>query len=66
MCGMAMASIADSKSQQTKFYALGAKLFDMMISTIQAETLGVNLPDQSSATLRRGVPQSFKENRHAD
>jgi len=64
--GVTMASITDSKSQRTAFYSSGTNLFGVKITTIEAETLGVNPPDKPSVLLKRGIPQSFPENRHAD
>ena len=64
--GVPMALIVDSKSQRAAFYPAGTNLFGLIFTTITAETLELKLPDQTSATLKRGVPQSFPEDRHAD
>jgi hypothetical protein len=64
--GVPMALLADSKSRRTAFYPAGTNLFGLILTTITAETLGLKCPDQTSVTLKRGVPQSFPEDRHAD
>lgn len=64
--GVPMALITDSKSRRAAFYAQGTNLFSLTITTIEPESLGARLPDQSPATLKRGVPQSFPEKPNAD
>jgi len=60
------ALITDSQSQRSAFYPAESHLFGLILTSIEAETLGVKLPDQSSATLKRGVPQSFPGSPHAN
>ncbi|MEI6787284.1 MAG: hypothetical protein WCL49_02280 [bacterium] len=64
--GVPVALITDSQNQRSTFYSAGSTLFGLILTTIEAETMGVKQPDQSSATLKRGVPQSFPENHHAN
>ncbi|MEI8139523.1 MAG: hypothetical protein WCI03_06620 [bacterium] len=64
--GVPMALIFDSKSKKTSFYPAGTNLFGMILTSIKEESLGVDRPDQASVTLKRGIPQSFLEIRHAD
>ena len=64
--GIPMALITDSRSQHAAFYAQGTNLFSLIITSIEPESLGARLPDQSPATLKRGVPQSFPEKPNAD
>ena len=64
--GIPVALIADSHTKRTAFYTAGVNLFGVKLTTIEAETLGVTLPDQSTVALKRGVPQSFPEDNHAD
>jgi hypothetical protein len=59
--GVPMAMIGDSKSRRTAFYAAGTNLFGLKLVSMEAESLSVNQADQSSATLKRGIPQSFAE-----
>jgi hypothetical protein len=64
--GVPMALIFDSKSKKTSFYLTGTNLFGLVLTSIEAEALGADRPDQASVTLKRGVPQSFPESHHAD
>jgi hypothetical protein len=64
--GVPLALIADSKGLKPVFYEAGTNLFGLKITSIEEETLGVNLADQSSTTLERGIPQTFPESKHAD
>jgi hypothetical protein len=64
--GIRMALIADSKSGRTSFYAAGTRLFGLTLQNVEAETLGVSLADNTPATLKRGIPQAFPEEQHAD
>ncbi len=64
--GIPMALIQDSKSQQPSFYTAGTNLFGLKLKSIGNETLDVNLADESSATLLRGISQSFTEGKHAE
>jgi hypothetical protein len=61
-----MAMVMDSRSRRSRFYIPGAVLFDLKVTTIEAESLGVSLPDHSSLILKRGRPQSVPEKHHVD
>jgi hypothetical protein len=62
--GVPMAYVADSRTRRAAFYAAGSRFFGMELKRMEAETLEVILPDHSSATLKRGAPQSFPEEEH--
>ena len=64
--GVPVALISDSRSGHSAFYAQGTNLFGLILTTIEAETLGMSLPDHSSITLKRGISQSLPETRHAN
>lgn len=64
--GTPMALIEDSRSKRSAFYAAGTNCFGFTLKSVAPETLNATANDGTDTALKRGVPQTFMESRHAD